>query len=769
MIVKSVSTRGAFGVLDYKWDHSELQDFLRFNLIYGWNRSGKTTLSRVFEACEKKTTAFKQYPAGGDFEIRTDTGSRVASGNLDSCELAVRVFNEDFVDDNVSFDESECRPIVYISEEDIASQQQLKTLNGATEDLEEARAVAKKDRASAERIREEFLKATARSIKDTVGNLKLADQYRTYDRGKLENLLGRSDRTTFVELSDEDFEESRATIGSDPKPLLVELSARTQSVAIGSREVASLDDMQGIVDALVGRKVVSQTLERLKKDPELNAWVKNGFDLQQDRSALDSCPYCEKPLDPGFLERLSRHFSEDYVAVQTEAGEILDALEAAKRDMPDDHPELYPEFVKPYAASMRSLEKANEELNGWIDACCNALRAKIDSPLAVVVKPGRLPDRLEERYATLLDAVNSVIRRHNAKVSNHTDEVVATKARLANHIVAVAMREQGYEQMEKDVQDAVLRDGAAATTLSEHHEAIARLHRRASNVGKAVDRINEHLSDFFGRDEIQLELDAQSKGYAIRREGRAASNLSGGEKTAIAFSYFLAKVQERDFSVRGGVIVIDDPVSSLDSNFIFHCFSLMKVHFREAGQLFVLTHNFDLFNLAKAWFIAKNRDCRSGGRAECCGFYTVENRLIGSVRQGYLAPMDATLRDFNSEYQYLFTRLKRFADQDTPEYADLYTLGNIARRFLEVFAGFKVPTTGDLRSKVGKLPTPRVTEVQKEKVYRLVQEYSHGGDPTVAVAHKDKCESQEAVRILLRIVEDADQPHFAVLARSVRV
>lgn len=77
-------------------------------------------------------------------------------------------------------------------------------------------------------------------------------------------------------------------------------------------------------------------------------------------------------------------------------------------------------------------------------------------------------------------------------------------------------------------------------------------------------------------------------------------------KTAIAFSYFIVKVEERDFKINESIIFIDDPISSLDSNFIYHSFSLIKEQFKDVGQLFISTHNFHFFNLIKEWFIQKN-------------------------------------------------------------------------------------------------------------------------------------------------------------------
>ncbi len=41
---------------------------------------------------------------------------------------------------------------------------------------------------------------------------------------------------------------------------------------------------------------------------------------------------------------------------------------------------------------------------------------------------------------------------------------------------------------------------------------------------------------------------------------------SEGERTAIAFLYFLKSLQDKSFDLANGIVVIDDPVSSLDAN-----------------------------------------------------------------------------------------------------------------------------------------------------------------------------------------------------------
>jgi len=77
-----------------------------------------------------------------------------------------------------------------------------------------------------------------------------------------------------------------------------------------------------------------------------------------------------------------------------------------------------------------------------------------------------------------------------------------------------------------------------------------------------------------GRDEIILET--ADEGYIVKRSGRTAKNLSEGEQGAIALIYFLTKLREDNFDARKGIIVIDDPVSSFDSQYLYGAFSFIK-------------------------------------------------------------------------------------------------------------------------------------------------------------------------------------------------
>ena len=53
-MIRTIQSVKAFGIFkDFRWP-PELPAFKQFNLIYGWNYSGKTTLFRVFRCFEQK-------------------------------------------------------------------------------------------------------------------------------------------------------------------------------------------------------------------------------------------------------------------------------------------------------------------------------------------------------------------------------------------------------------------------------------------------------------------------------------------------------------------------------------------------------------------------------------------------------------------------------------------------------------------------------------------------------------------------------------------
>jgi wobble nucleotide-excising tRNase len=94
---------------NYSWD-TGLPAFKQFNLMYGWNGSGKTTFSRLFDAVG-------DVPIPGlEYEIEDDQGAKFKES--ETFPQKIRVFNQDYVRKNVQVLESQANSISILLGED---------------------------------------------------------------------------------------------------------------------------------------------------------------------------------------------------------------------------------------------------------------------------------------------------------------------------------------------------------------------------------------------------------------------------------------------------------------------------------------------------------------------------------------------------------------------------------------------------------------------------------------------------------------------------
>lgn len=100
-----------------------LPDFARYNLIYGWNGSGKTTISDIMRMVEKRQSIGEN--GISDFSFFYD-GHTITNGTIasDQNPPQVRVFNRTFIEKNI-FNDGAITPIFFIGEENIEKQKLL--------------------------------------------------------------------------------------------------------------------------------------------------------------------------------------------------------------------------------------------------------------------------------------------------------------------------------------------------------------------------------------------------------------------------------------------------------------------------------------------------------------------------------------------------------------------------------------------------------------------------------------------------------------------
>ena len=115
--IVNLSELSGVGVLGDRTRSDSSLGFLQYNLIYGFNGSGKSTLSRLFASLQGGTND-AMLPKDCSFEFELENRNHLKSpANLKGIEKHILVFNVDFVDRNLQWNNSVANPIFYIGRE----------------------------------------------------------------------------------------------------------------------------------------------------------------------------------------------------------------------------------------------------------------------------------------------------------------------------------------------------------------------------------------------------------------------------------------------------------------------------------------------------------------------------------------------------------------------------------------------------------------------------------------------------------------------------
>jgi wobble nucleotide-excising tRNase len=163
------------------------------NLIYGWNYSGKTTQSRLVGMLESKTLGPEFQKCS--FSIATDTGN-VTEANFTSTSHIVRVFNSDFIADNLNFAGSHFKPILLLGSESDATQKEIERYEAMHKRAVDGAAEQSKALAAATRDLSSAKTSVSASIKKVIGlvaafgSTQLDAELRTVNNGLKDYFLG---------------------------------------------------------------------------------------------------------------------------------------------------------------------------------------------------------------------------------------------------------------------------------------------------------------------------------------------------------------------------------------------------------------------------------------------------------------------------------------------------------------------------------------------------------------------------------------------------
>ena len=233
-----------------------------------------------------------------------------------------------------------------------------------------------------------------------------------------------------------------------------------------------------------------------------------------------------------------------------------------------------------------------------------------------------LPVALENTQPLLIE-INSLIAQIN-EITKENNTVVNAKQQKQNECSnkvwdylsfvlndEVSSYKNSYTTLTKESEELQKQINECVLNARKLNSEIRNLNSQIVNTKATIDSMNTLLRDSgFQGFSIREKADISNVYEVVRNDGTIAEHLSEGERNFIAFLYFYHLVkgsESADSEIKGKVVVIDDPVSSMDSNALFIVSSLARemVEICENNvsledehiqgdfikQIFILTHN----------------------------------------------------------------------------------------------------------------------------------------------------------------------------------
>ncbi|WP_199498264.1 ATP-binding protein [Helicobacter pylori] len=545
------------------------------NFIYGANGSGKTTNS-----------SFLKNLAENRIEDKF-ANSKIEWHNSEI--LKIEVYNKQFkeeqfrnsqvkgiftlgkkTNENLENIESKKESINKEKEKKIKNEEKLKN---STQEKEE------KEKKFTDSCWEKLYKKNEEDFKETLEGFKRKEKFKEKILEEFKN--NEHNESEIVKL--EKLKENIRIVFSKNQTELVPLECNLtdfdsiENHSIWEQKIVGSDDV-----------AIADLIKKLSNED----WVAQGREyLSKDGNA---CPFCQKEtITEEFKKQLGSYFDTSY----QESTETIKKMKENYKDKTAGALEQLDKIVETEQKNQQT--KLNIEIFKRI---IETLRSKINGNWQKMHDKSKEMSRSFKLESTkneikeirdLVDTANQQITNHNEMIKDIQNQKKICVEQTWKFLV---------NEFKSDIQEYNKKDCGLEKGIKKLENEIRELEKNMVSIKPIVNEINALLKGY-GFTNFGLACTEDEKSYRIQREDGqlVGETLSEGEVTFITFLYYYhltkGSLKENDIS-KNKVLVIDDPISSLDSNVLFIVSVLVKDLMKETmeektniKQVIILTHN----------------------------------------------------------------------------------------------------------------------------------------------------------------------------------
>ncbi len=416
-------------------------------------------------------------------------------------------------------------------------------------------------------------------------------------------------------------------------------------------------------------------------------FIEKGIELQK-KMPDNACPFCTQKITNNIIQVYTSYFNKSIEQFKQDSSEVSGTLKKILeqwniKEILQSFERFEPFMKKDSSINKESLKNALEQIKVLLEK----LQKEVDKKWGVKNKEKfqETDKKLLENYEKFQKCVDET-RNILKQKKEQKEKLEKLKTELKEARIKKAKHDSYDWQKSKEETERKL------SVLNCRHERLNRLLEKINKKLKGlydqkrpdIETINNYLKA------LNLPKYSLDKDYRIVLNSDALENseakiiLSDGEKTTLAFAYFLARLKlfYKKEDLKNLVVVIDDPISSLDEQRIYNTTCLVakinqelareKLSNKEdKAQVFVLTHNHT--------FMAR--------LINMVGTYACYFQLERHQGQLKIVCKDKVKGYFDTFYLLLFKEVYAFAKKEKVQdnFNEAINYGNKIRILLESF------------------------------------------------------------------------------------